>query len=266
MAESNRALGCRWWIVVYAEIGKSRTPSCRSHRRVPPRSRKLTLRGSKPLSSSSLFASWYSCCSLETTVLPTSSSSQRRGRSFTAPHRRDFADRVLRRTPRERASSSARQHSSKLAASRWSRRSVISRSSYSPYQTIVRESPGYSADKALPPSIGTRLRSRSHFRSTVRTTRPRGFTSREAAAAAAEAVDPSRGFDENSGRRRDSRSSLVLRRDTRGRGVRELADAENTRQGHGSKSEFGHSSWFALANGRDADTSGHQTSGKPLKF
>ncbi|RLU25496.1 hypothetical protein DMN91_001652 [Ooceraea biroi] len=34
-----------------------------------------------------------------------------------------------------------------------------------------------------------------------------------------------------------------------------------TRQGHGSKSEFGHS-WFALANGRDADTSGHKTSEK----
>lgn len=35
----------------------------------------------------------------------------------------------------------------------------------------------------------------------------------------------------------------------------------HTARRHGPKNEFGQS-WFALANGRDADTSGHKTSGK----
>jgi len=39
MAEPGRALGCRWWIVVYAEIGKSHTPSYRSRCRVLARPR-----------------------------------------------------------------------------------------------------------------------------------------------------------------------------------------------------------------------------------
>jgi hypothetical protein len=146
------------------EIGKSHTPSCRSRCRVLARPRNSRFNVVVCL-----------CCFprqlLETVVSSTSSSSATR--SFLHRARCPF---------RESADEFSGGHHAKehlplgFEASRDRRCiSVISRSPFP--SVIIRESPGYFGNKALPPSIGTRLKSRSHFRSTVRTTRPRGFTS-----------------------------------------------------------------------------------------
>lgn len=87
-------------------------------------------------------------------------------------------------------------------------------------------------------------RAASHFRPTVRTTRPRALHGNPAAAV----PENSDGDVEE-----EVACYLLSWEDTRRPG----------RQGHGSKSELGYPR-FALANGRanDADTSGHKASGK----
>lgn len=122
-------------------------------------------------------------------------------------------------------------------------------------RAIARESSKYPVDRVFAEYRYVERRAASHFRSTVRTTRPRAFHGNSAVVPENSVED-----DEDGGR-----VLLSSREDTRrtfGANTR-----KSKRRGHGSKSEFGYPR-FALANGRanDADTSGHKASGNSSLF